>query len=76
MTEQSEYQRELTDRQLQILTTYLEEGSARATARKLSLSEQTVKNTLHTVRRKTGTHTTLQAVYKLLVNQDIKLQVQ
>lgn len=57
---------DLTARQKQILEEYIVAGTTRVTADNLGISNQTVKNTLAAIRRKTGTHNTLQAVYRLM----------
>lgn len=58
----------LTDRQWEVLRTYIDAGTAKRTGDRLGLSEQTVKNTLLTIRKKAGTRNTLQAVYKLIID--------
>lgn len=56
----------LTNRQIEVLETYIDAGTTRHTAKRLGISEQTVKNTLLAVRKKTGARNTLQAVYMLV----------
>lgn len=56
----------LTDRQRQVLEEYISAGTTHEVAARLGISNQTVKNTLATVRRKTSAKNTLQAVYKIM----------
>jgi DNA-binding CsgD family transcriptional regulator len=56
----------LTERELEVVETLIDEGTGKGVAVKLGISEQTVKNHLMSVREKTETDTTLQALYKLI----------
>lgn len=58
---------DLTPRQREVLELYVELGTTKEVALKLGISNQSVKNTLAAVRRKTGSKNTLQAVYKLML---------
>lgn len=55
-----------TAREAEALAVYSESAKAFDAAMKLKVSEQTVKNHLHEVRRKLGVTTTHQAIMKLL----------
>lgn len=55
-----------TTREAEVLATYVESENARETARKLRLSEQTVKNHLSAVRQRFNAPHTIAVVVRLL----------
>jgi len=64
------YWDKLTDREIEILSTLIDEGTGKATAFKLEISEQTVKNTLANMRNKLGAENTMQMVYMLVTGPE------
>ena len=56
----------LTPRQREVLLTVARADSQQAAAAELGIALSTLKNTLATIRKKTGTYTTLSALYLVL----------
>ena len=54
-----------TDRQLEVLRSYLQTGTHRAAAHRLGISERTVEAHLNALRARLGVHNDAQAVYAL-----------
>lgn len=59
----------LTERELDVVATYIDAGTVREAARRLSIHPQTVKNTLNSARRRAGARNTVQLVYMLATGE-------
>jgi len=56
----------MTERELEVVEMLIDVGTGKKVAKRLGITEQTVKNHLMSVREKTETDTTVQAIYKLI----------
>lgn len=63
--------KKLTEKQMEILTTYGRTGSAQKTADLLYISERTVRNTLSTIYDRLGVTCGVSAIWKVFVEGDI-----
>jgi DNA-binding NarL/FixJ family response regulator len=62
----------LTERELDVMFAVAEHGSGAMAGRALGISEQTVKNHLSALIRKTGATSTLQAYHRLMGGQRLR----
>jgi len=62
----------LTERELDAMFAVAEHGSGALAAQALGISEQTIKNHLSALIRKTGTSSTLQAYHRLMGGQRLR----